>query len=749
MNAQAIIMAGGEGMRLRPMTAYLPKPLVPLVGEPVMGYSLKLLKSCGVTDVGATLWYRPQEIRAAFGEGSSYGVHLRYYEEKSPMGTAGSVKMAKEHLQGTFIVLSGDGLTDLDLRKALAFHREKRALATLVLRRVHTPLPYGVVMCDGEGRITRFIEKPAWSRVFSNLVNTGIYILEKEIFEHIPDRGAPDFGKDIFPALVQGGLPVYGYETAAYWCDVGDLNAYLSAQRALMRGETVFSVSSGIHPLARADAAARFEGEYAVGKGSVIGPGALIRNAVIGEMCTVAAGAVIENACLWNRAAVGEKALVRGSVLCDGAAARAGAELENGCVLGEGAVAGAHARLLSGVKVWPHLKALPEAVLKSSLVSGDTTAPKWAEDGVCCDSPEEACALTDAYVGVIRPRQVLVGGEEAFSALICGALASRGVQALQVKDAQLPMLRTLVRIFRADGGICAAGAQLHFLTREGRELSSVQRVSLEGKMLRPEGEAAFVRPGEIVQVSGAEEIYFSRILPDKEKPLFSPVAVFAASADLRSMAARALERMRALDARFSAASDLSLRAGETGFLLLEKGDRVLLFTEALPPDETRTEMLLLKILQKKNGRLYDLPGTPRAAEALAPLLLPDDSDACFEQRIMTKDALAALCLLCGALKDGPLDEWLRELPETHLLTREAECLPSDKGRILHALCSATQLPHTLGEGVRFRHDKGYATIVPDSSRNAIRVTGESRDSEFARELCDFYLDQIRRITKTP
>ena len=154
-------MAGGEGMRLRPLTSHIPKPLVPLLGEPVMGYSVKLLKMSGVDEIGVTLWYQPEKIRRAFGKGEHYGVSLRYYEETEPLGTAGSVKMAKDEIKEPFFVLSGDGLTDCDLNDALRFHREKRALATLVLKRVPVPLAFGVVMTDGESRITRFIENRA------------------------------------------------------------------------------------------------------------------------------------------------------------------------------------------------------------------------------------------------------------------------------------------------------------------------------------------------------------------------------------------------------------------------------------------------------------------------------------------------------------------------------------------------------------------------------------------------------------
>ena len=291
-------MAGGEGVRLRPLTVHRPKPLVPLLGEPVMGYAIQLLKKHGVGDIGVTLWYQPQKIRRFFGRGEQRGVQLRYYEEREPLGTAGSVKMAKKQLKDTFFVLSGDGLTDCDLTDALRFHREKKALATLVLKRVNVPLPYGVVLTDGDSRITRFIEKPSWSRVFSDLVNTGIYILEPEIFDYIPDEGTPDFGKDIFPALLSGGLPLYGYETEGYWCDVGNQKAYLEAQMDLLSGKVKLEHSSGVHETAQISPSARIEGSCLIGANAVIGPGAVIKNAVIGDQCRVESGAVIENACL-------------------------------------------------------------------------------------------------------------------------------------------------------------------------------------------------------------------------------------------------------------------------------------------------------------------------------------------------------------------------------------------------------------------------------------------------------------------
>ena len=250
MAMQAVIMAGGAGMRLRPMTCDCPKPLVPLCGAPVMDYALRLLARYGYDHATATLCYRPQDIKSAFGEGR-HGVTLRYSEEKTPLGTAGSVLHALEGDADTVLVLSGDGLMGCDLSDALRFHQRVGAAATLVLKSVDIPLAYGVVVTDERGRILRFIEKPDWSRVVSSQVNTGVYLLEREALALIPRDRPFDFGRELFPLMLQKGMPLYGYPTRAYWCDVGDPAALLRAQGDLLSGR------AGIEP---ADRGARPQG---------------------------------------------------------------------------------------------------------------------------------------------------------------------------------------------------------------------------------------------------------------------------------------------------------------------------------------------------------------------------------------------------------------------------------------------------------------------------------------------------------
>ena len=750
MGLQAIIMAGGEGMRLRPLTSHIPKPLVPLLGEPVMRYSVKLLKTHGVREIGATLWYQPEKIRRAFGSGERDGVSLRYYEETEPLGTAGSVKMAKGEISQPFFVLSGDGLTDCDLTDALRFHREKKALATLVLKRVPIPLAFGVVMTDGESRITRFIEKPGWSRVFSDLVNTGTYIFSPEIFDYIPDTGAPDFGKDIFPALLAGGLPVYGYEMRGYWCDVGDLKTYLQAQRDLLEDVPRLPHAQGVHPDARIAPSARLEGVCAIGPGASIGPGAVVRDSVIGANCVIGAGAVVEGSCLWTGAQAQAKSRVSGTVLCEGASVRQGAETGAGCALGKKAAVRALAQLRPGVRLWPYVKTAAGAVVTRSVTQGEWNAPEWSARGAECDSAVTACDLCGAYLQVTGAKRVITAqsGASALHPLAAAALAAAGANVLDAGESTAPMLQALIRSLKADGGVFSDGQALRFFGKGGLPLTDKQKTALDGCVLRQELPEAFGRQGRVVPFSGGEEVYLSGLLAScREKPLFSPVAVFCDSPKLLSWAEEGLKRIHARDIRLGGAPEAEAKEGETGFLLPASGeDAALLLPDGpLPPEDK--DMLALWLFYGWEKVLFDLPGTPRAAEKIAPLKTPDDSPACARQRALMEDGLAALFLFAEAMKDGPLSDLLPKIPHTHLTRREVACDIRDKGRILRSLCGQTAGDCVLGEGLRIAHHGGYATIVPDAHRPAVRVTGEAPDSEFARELCDFCVRKIQEMTQ--
>jgi len=295
-------MAGGEGSRLRPLTSRRPKPLAPIANRPVMHHIVDLLRAHGITDIVATLHYLADEIEAYFGDGSAMGVELHYVVEDTPLGTAGAVKMAQERLHDdTFVIISGDAMTDIDLTSLIAAHRAAGNDATIALWRVNNPLEFGVVITDDDGRITRFMEKPSWGEVFSDTINTGIYVLEPSILDYMEAGKNYDFSKDLFPRMLREGKRLGGHVITDYWADVGNLQQYQQANYDALSGavrtvrphyEIAPTVWTGadcrIHP------SANIIGPVQLGDRVTIGPNVQIEGpSAIGNGCIIEAGAAV------------------------------------------------------------------------------------------------------------------------------------------------------------------------------------------------------------------------------------------------------------------------------------------------------------------------------------------------------------------------------------------------------------------------------------------------------------------------
>ncbi|PZO43220.1 MAG: mannose-1-phosphate guanylyltransferase, partial [Phormidesmis priestleyi] len=324
---RAVLMAGGSGTRLRPLTCDLPKPMVPVLNRPIAEHIVNLLKRHNITEIIATLFYLPDVMRDYFQDGKAFGVQMTYaVEEDQPLGTAGCVKNVAELLKDTFLVISGDSITDFDLQAAISFHRAKGAKATLLLKRVRNPAEFGVVITDKEDRIVRFLEKPSTSEIFSDTANTGTYILEPEVLDYLPFDEAQDFSKDLFPRLLAEDVPMYGYVATGYWCDVGHLNAYREAQYDALYGkvqidhaypETVSGVRVGkntvIHP------SAKLQPPLLIGDNCRIGPRAVLEpGTVVGDNVTVGSDANLKRPIIWNGAVLGDDTHLRACVIARG-----------------------------------------------------------------------------------------------------------------------------------------------------------------------------------------------------------------------------------------------------------------------------------------------------------------------------------------------------------------------------------------------------------------------------------------------
>ena len=326
-NLTAVILVGGPGTRLQPLTDDKPKSVLPVLNRPFMEHTIAYLRQYGIEDIILTLSYLPDVIRGYLGDGSRYGVRLTYCLEEEPLGTAGAVKNAGAYLDNTFIVLNGDIFTDMDLAGMLAFHRDKKARVTISLSRVDNPSAFGVVETNGSGRVQRFIEKPPLAEATTNWINAGIYILEPEVLEHIPSNTHYMFERGLFPNLLGMGAPVYGYPYRGYWLDMGTPEKYFSLNVDLLLSKVtgpLISISEQngiycsrdavIHPTAVMAAPVMIDG------GSRIGQGARIKGpVVIGRDCRLEDGASIENAVLWDNVTIGAGARLRQCVVSSNA----------------------------------------------------------------------------------------------------------------------------------------------------------------------------------------------------------------------------------------------------------------------------------------------------------------------------------------------------------------------------------------------------------------------------------------------
>lgn len=508
---KAVIMAGGEGTRLRPLTCGKPKPMVPVANKPVMEHIIELLKKYKLRDIAVTLQYMPDLIREYFGDGGSFGTRMRYFVEQKPLGTAGSVKNAEDFLDDTFLVISGDALTDIDLNRAIEFHNDRGAMVTMVLKRVDIPLEYGVVVTDDDGKILRFLEKPGWGEVFSDTANTGIYILSPEIFNYYKSNEVFDFSKDLFPLLLKDKKPMYGYITDDYWCDIGDLGAYIKAHTDIMEGRVNVNIPGREYS----------EGIW-VGDGTIIDRDAeLIAPCMIGSCCHIRGGSrigsysaigdnnIISGQCgikrsvIWKNCNIDHDVQLRGSIICDHVHLRPGVSAFEQSVVGDYSVVGERAVIKPDVKIWPDKLIEQCTELESNLVWGSKACRQiFGNRGVAGEintdiTPEFTARLGAAY-GSMNGNKGSIGisCDDSSAALMIknafiSGLLSSGVQVCDFGRLLLPTMRSAVRFYKLDGGIYISicngdrtRIMIDFLDKKGSNIERNMERKIENTFVR-------------------------------------------------------------------------------------------------------------------------------------------------------------------------------------------------------------------------------------------------------------------------
>lgn len=792
---KAVIMAGGKGTRLRPLTSRLPKPMVPLLNKPCMEYIIELLKRYGITEIAVTVQYLPQVIQHYFGDGSDYGVQLHYYEETLPLGTAGSVKNAADFLDDTFIVISGDALTDFNLDQAISFHQKKGGLGTLVLHQVDNPLEFGVVMTDETGRIIRFLEKPSWSEVFSDTVNTGIYVLEPEILSFFDHGQVFDFSKDLFPLVMEKGHAMYGYVAEGYWSDIGNLAQYRKTQLDMLEGRVQVQipgreVQPGIWMGKGCQVAhtAKLEAPVFVGDGSVIDSNAQVGPyTVIGKYNRVGKSAEVVRSIVWNRTQIDKAVAMTDATVTHDVQIGAGAQLAEDVVVGEKSRIGEKAWLRSGVKVWPEKQVAPAAILDSSLIwESEVRASLFGSDGVSGIAnvemtPEKVTKIITAYASLLKPgSHVLLAwdGDPYSEILARGVTASLLASGHCVQDVgcvPAPVARYGVGRLGCVGGIylhrrgLGTDGQmvLQFFDADGLPLDKgwerkIENAWIQEEALRPapEGYGTLETHPRLVKLYQSEALQGIDTAAIRKRGL--KVVLHAANPMLFSVVHPLLTELGCLvvtviggDGQLQ--QEVKDNQADLGIHIEGDGQNFVLYTgEGTPLSQAATMLLQMMAAITRQSTIPIPVNTPTAWEqwleqmgvqTVRTTTLPRSLLAVGQRQSLQVfyDAVYTLVTLLEvcAIQEKSLQQLLDELPPVYLRKEQVSCPVTAKGKVMRRLMEELkERPLELIDGIKVLMENGWAMILPDETQAHFQVMAQGNTEQDAQDLITMYKDKI-------
>lgn len=796
---KAVIMAGGKGTRLCPLTCQIPKPLVPLLDRPCMEYMIDLLKTHGITEIAVTLQYLPKLIKNHFGDGSEFGVKLRYFEETTPLGTAGSVKNAEGFLDETFLVISGDGLTDFDLSKAIAFHNEKKALATIVLTHVDVPLDYGVVMTEEDGRVIRFLEKPSWSEVFSDTVNTGIYVLEPEVLSLFAKDSNFDFSKDLFPLLLKNSLPLYGFVSEGYWSDIGNLAQYRQTQFDILNGKINVPIK-GVEALPGVwlgndltiHRGVQISGPAFIGDGTVLESGASVGPyAILGQYNHVEPSVLLERTVAWNRNFIGKSTSLTGVTLCNGIQIGAGVILSEQVVVGNKCQIGEMAVLKPQVKIWPEKVIGASTMVHSSLIWGNSVFKNlFSSDGIQGIPnlelhPELAGRIASAFGScLLRGERVLIScDEDYYSEILKYAMAASllaiGIRVRDIGTTLSPIARFACQSTKSVGiHIRKVNEQgelrtvLQFFDQEGLPLDKNMERKVENAFLQED----FSRPdtlrlARLEQIPYSPDKYLVAMLSNIQEEVIqacqlkvvlhcaNPQGVSLMSTILRGLGCQVITSSCDYRTLGEMCRD---NFADLGVELDSSAQRLHLYTEK-GRLLSEVEMMILQVLVNLEAR------SPVAIPVTAPSLLKKLTSDAGIQAIHTKtfardqlevgkqspfqvygDGLYFLALLLQYLakRRRSLLQVMEELPGIHMRTDLVACPVEAKGRVMRQLMQEMKGQNLeLIDGIKITEENAWALILPDLEKAFFKVVAEGSSERNVEELAKRYKRKIALYQK--
>ncbi|SDN47793.1 sugar phosphate nucleotidyltransferase [Acetanaerobacterium elongatum] len=764
---KAVIMAGGEGSRLKPLTCTIPKPMARLCGRPIMEYILDLLDEHGFDEARVTIRYLPQRITEHFGGNRYKGVFLRFAEETVPLGTAGGVKNAAGDITEDFLVISGDAVCDFNLRKAVEFHRQNGADATIIVKKVEDPREYGLVNVNPEtGAVAGFVEKPGYAQAVCDLANTGVYILSPKALKQVPEGIPFDFAKDLFPHMLQNGGKVLAYEEQGYWCDVGDLDSLRRCARDILEGKVRCTLHAGevegvfyknLYEAGRFDVLPpAYIGEgVTAGKGCRIGSGSILDDGVtLGDRTVISASIIGQNA------VIGDDVRIKGGVLCEGAVAENGARLFEGCAVGARAVIGSRATLEPGVKVWPMKYVKSDTVLTEHLRAGAIKRELFDDEGILLESPGELtpalCARLGAAIGtVMKGVNVGVASEggaaEALKDALTAGLRQTGCTAWDFGTCIEPQAVFCCTHCGVRMGIYITAGSIKTFSGDGLTLPRDTERDIELCMLRAESKSLpYAQYGKRIAMTDVGLLYALHLSS------YSP-GLKGMSASVESHGAGVKRQLCGVLNRLGC---MIVRSGEVRLELSGDGRTLTASAQDVRVDDGRILAILAKqeFLQGRNiavrfdaPQIIDQLAEEYGKQALRYLACPaDNSDktarTLAKMQPWVRDALARAVMLMEILHTSKrsLKELNDEIPQFYD-TSKTILLQKNPCEVMRLVSGGRVTEGAIGEGVLLPYHNGTVLVRPLKRGGGVKIIAEAQNYEISKELCGSFEKLLNKL----
>ncbi|WP_457565032.1 sugar phosphate nucleotidyltransferase [Caminibacter sp.] len=505
---KAVIMAGGFGTRIQPLTHSTPKPMLPVMNIPMMEKSMHRLKEIGINEFVVLLFYKPEVIKNYFGTGEKFGFKIHYVQPDADYGTAGAVGYAREFLDEPFIVMSGDVVCDFDLKKIIEFHKNKKSKLTITLTSVENPLEFGIVIVDEEGKIERFLEKPSWGEVFSDTINTGIYVIEPEILDFIPKNEPFDFSKNLFPTLMSEGITLYGYEAKGYWRDVGNPDSYREVHKDIFdskvnygyRGkkvefpEGVLYTEDGYVP-----EGVEIIDTVVIGKNVKIEKGCRLHNVVIGDNSKIDKECKLKNTIIWHDVKIGKGVIFDNVVVCNNVKVGDFVKAKVGAVIAEGCKIGKFAIFEQDVTVWPNKEIEPASIVTNNVIWGEKYKNAIFKEGIAVGKTnveidcEMSCRLGEAFASILPEKAKIIVARDnhpssrMLKRAFVGGVLSDGIDILDLKDYPMPLIRNKIAndeeikggVYFRQSVIDPSEVEIFIFNEEGLRISKEEAKAIE------------------------------------------------------------------------------------------------------------------------------------------------------------------------------------------------------------------------------------------------------------------------------